>query len=178
MLFTFFSISYAGMPSLKTLTCVLLMMFVSLLLLLPMMSLLSTASIFTFAFRDFVAIKFEPNNPCSSPLTAIKMIVAGKLLLLIILAHSITVAVPLASSFAPGASPVRSMTFVRMLSKWPVMIKMRSSFGSVPFSVATTFPKSNAVSILLLSGCKVVVSIIAESLPPESNAYSLNFFRT
>src|SRR6185437_9522308 len=48
--------SLSGNPSLKTLTRVLSMIFVSLLLLLPMMSLFSTASIFQLAAFAFFAI--------------------------------------------------------------------------------------------------------------------------
>ena len=143
----------------------LLILFVSLLLLLPIISLLSTASIFKFSFLDFAAIYVEPSRPCSSPLTAIKIMVAPKFLLLIILAHSITAATPLASSFAPGASPTLSITFVRIASKCPLIIKTRLSAALVPFKVATTLPNNSVVSTLLLSACKVVVSITAVILP-------------
>ena len=142
------------------------------------MSLLRTASTFQFSFFALSLMYVEPSNPCSSPLTATKIIVAGKECLLIILAHSITAAVPLPSSSAPGASLTRSITLVRILSRWPLIIKMRLSFGSVPFNVAITFPSNNNVSTLLLSGCNVVVSIIAESRPLDCFANSLKRFNT
>ncbi len=52
-------------------------------------------------------------------------------------AASITAAVPLPSSFAPGASLVAFITSVTRLSMWPVMTT--TSFGrSVPRWIATT----------------------------------------
>ena len=98
--------------------------------------------------------------------------------LLIILAHSITAAVPLPSSSAPGASFILSITFVRILSRCPLIIKMRLSFGSVPFNVAITLPNNKIVSTLFLSGCNVVVSMVAVSLPLDCFANSLNLCNT
>src|SRR6185312_15555798 len=173
-----FSVASVGIPSLNTRTFVLLMMLVSLLLLLPIISLLNTPAISQFSFFALSAINVEPRSPCSSPLTATKIIVAVKECLLMILAHSITAAVPLPSSLAPGASPVLSITSVRLVSKWPLMIKILLSLGSVPFRVATTFPKRTGTSTRLPSAAIVVVSIIADNLPFEFFANSLNFLST
>ena len=55
------------------------------------------------AFAAF-AKPIEPSKPCSSPATAMKMIVASNLYLDMTHASSIETAVPEASSLAPGAS--------------------------------------------------------------------------
>jgi len=51
-----------------------------------------------------------PSNPCSSPATHAKTIVASNWYLLMTRASSMTNAVPLASSLAPGAGLVASFT--------------------------------------------------------------------
>ena len=155
------------------------MILVSLVLLLPMISLFNTASIFQPWFFALVAINFAPNNPCSSPLTVTKMMVAGKLFWVIILAHSITAAQPLASSLAPGASPILSLTLVRILSRWPLITNILLSAVSVPFRIPTTLPKTTGRSTLLpATGWRVVVSIKEENRPLDFLANSLNFCKT
>ena len=77
--------------------------------------------------------------------------VAGKLCLLITLAHSITATVPLPSSLAPGESPTLSISLERLLSKCPLIRNILLSLGSVPFKVATTLPKIMSLFTLLPS---------------------------
>jgi hypothetical protein len=72
------------------------------------MSLLSTAWIRQSCWRAIWAKWRLPFSPCSSPATVRNMIVAGNFSWLRTRAHSRLTAVPLASSLAPGASPLTS----------------------------------------------------------------------
>src|ERR1035437_9877471 len=70
---------------------------------LPMMSLFSTASITAASFLALAAASVLPMRPCSSPANETKASVLSNSYWLITRASSITAAVPLASSQAPGA---------------------------------------------------------------------------
>ena len=152
MLVATLPVSNTDNPSLKTRMRVLSIIFVSLLLLLPMISLFNTASILQFSFFALFAKNCAPNKPCSSPLTVTKITVAGKPCWLITLAHSITAAEPLPSSFAPGESFSLSISLLRLESICPLIKNTRLSLGSVPFNVANTFPRIISLSTLLPSG--------------------------
>ncbi len=71
----------------------------------PTMSLFSTASMTYFSWTAFWACIWAPMRPCSSPARAMKTSVASKSIPLSpnTRASSITSAVPLPSSFTPGA---------------------------------------------------------------------------
>jgi hypothetical protein len=77
---------------------------------LPTMSLLSTASMRRLSARAFCACSRAPTSPCSSPASAMKTSVASTSspLWANTRASSSTTAVPLPSSFAPGAVVVRA----------------------------------------------------------------------
>src|SRR5260370_9967642 len=121
-----------------------------------------------------------PSNPCSSPDTAAKRIVARYVprpfapALLSSCAHSTLTATPDASSSAPGASAAGSITFDGRESKCPETIKrVFASVGSEPGRIAYTFSsgigfpevRSEVDSNLSTTTC---------NFPPESFAISFN----
>lgn len=79
---------------------------------LPTMSLVNMAWTFVPAALKLSARYADPYRPCSSPATAAKTIVAAGRRFAITRASSRATATPEASSSAPGASPVASITSV------------------------------------------------------------------
>ena len=168
------SVSKNGIVSLKTRTLVLSLSKVPLDKLFPIISLLIIATTFHFPSLATSAKCLAPYNPCSSPTTATKISVNGNSLWLIIRASSIIAATPEASSLAPGASDLASITSEARESKWPLIIKTRSSVGSVPFKVAITLPNWLSVAMRLPSALMVKKSITELNLPPDATAYLSN----
>src|SRR4249919_1207631 len=105
------------------------------------MSLLRLASTFHPWSAAYCAMILPPYRPCSSPESAEYTSVAGNLYLLSTRAVSISAETPDASSLAPGASPVASITSLRRESRWPVITITRSG-SLVPRWMATTFMTS------------------------------------
>ena len=79
-------------------------------------AIVNIASMFIFFSTACCAKWAAPSRPCSSPGTAMKMIVASNFRLDITRASSITAEVPEASSFAPGASHFASVGLVHIES--------------------------------------------------------------
>jgi hypothetical protein len=73
------------------------------------MSFVNIASMSIFFSTACCAKYVAPSSPCSSPAPVMKTIVASNFLFDITRASSMTVAVPDASSFAPGASHFASV---------------------------------------------------------------------
>jgi hypothetical protein len=102
------------------------------------MSLLSIATTFQLAAFAISARCLDPYNPCSSPVTATKIKVKGNSFYSLFY-NSIIAATPEASSLAPGASDLASITSVTRESRWPLIISTRSSVGSVPLMLPLRF---------------------------------------
>ncbi len=136
------------------------------------MSLLSIAVTFQPLALAVSARSVPPHNPCSSPDSAAKTMVARCFSFAISRAASITSATPEPSSLAPGASLVASITSVTRLSIWPATMRTSSlrSPGRMPSTSSITTPPGARGPVKLRDGRSTVRPSFLNSLATQLRA--------